>query len=173
MGFFKKVPDRPPEGTSVRDEIKRAKMFGWRDVIICLLIVGFFLLTKNSLGLGSYGGLAPQLEETRFGITGLDGSTHYFTYVDADSIELHDDLKSFDTGEKVEGQENRATLSGIYRNDAFGEYQLHIQKKLNYYIVVRNADGVLVFNLESDDTTKELHRYIMELRDQQLGNTAE
>ena len=175
MAFFNKVPDRPPEGVSVQQEIKRARNIGWRDVVICLLIVGFFLLTKDrfnlGVGLGGYGGLAPVLEETRFGITGLDGNTHFFTYVDADSIELHDDLQSFDRGEKVEGKENRQTVSGTYRNSEFGEYQLHIQTKLHNYIVVHAPDGVIVFNLESDDTTKELHRYFHELRDEQMGKT--
>ena len=173
MGFFNKLPDRPPEGLSVEQEIKRARTIGWRDVVICLLIVGFFLLTKDrfnlGVGLGNYGGMSPVLEATRFGITGLDGETHFFTYVDAESIELRDDLQSFDRGEKIEGQENRQTVSGLYRNSEFGEYQLHIQVKLHYYIVVHAPDGVIVFNLESDETTKELHRYTNELRSEQLG----
>ncbi len=171
MGLFRKIPDQPPEGTSVSEELKRSKMFGWRDVIICLVIVAVFLISRNGfgLGLGSYGGLAPVLEETRFGITGLDGVTHFFTYADADSIELYEDLKSFDFGEKVEGQENRQVRSGTYRNSEFGEYQLHVQTKLHNYVVVHAPDGVLVFNLESDDTTKELYKYFISLRDEQLS----
>ncbi len=166
MGFFDKAEAKPVEGTSVAQELKRAKMFGWRDVIVCVLIVGFFLLTRNSfgLGLGNYGGMAPVLEETRFGITALDGTTHFFTYADADSIELFDDLKSFDRGEEVEAKQNRQVTSGTYRNSEFGEYQLHVQNKLSNYIVVHDAGGVLVFNLESNETTKSLYEYFMEQR---------
>ena len=173
MAFFRKITDRPPETTSVSEEMKRNKIFGLRDVIVCLVIVVVFLISKNGfgIGLGSYGGLAPVLEETRFGITGLDGNTHFFNYADADSIELFDDLKSLDIGEKVEGQENRQVKSGTYRNSEFGTYQLHVQTKLHNYIVVHMPDGVLVFNLESDDTTKELHKYFNQLREEQLSGT--
>ena len=178
MGFFNRAVQEPPEGYSVEQEIKRSRFFGWRDVVICLLIVGVFLLFRNtSLGqrFGNYGGLSPVLEETQFGITGLDGVTHTFVYADSD-IELYEGLKDFlatQKGELVEGQETRQVLSGTYRNDAFGEYQLHVQTKLSSYIVVRNADGVLVFNLESNDTTQELYRYFMELREAQLAKQAQ
>ena len=47
-----------------------------------------------------------------------------------------------------------------------------MQIRLNSYIVVHNADGVLVFNLESDDTTQELYRYFMQLREAQLAGQA-
>ena len=184
MGFFDRLPEQQEqqEGTSVEREIKRARAFGWRDVVICLLIVGFFLLSKDFLSsrLGfavgdSYGGLRPVLEEKQFGITGLDGVTHTFVYVDSE-MELHDDLSDYlanEKGELIEGSENKRVYSGTYRNDAFGEYQLHVQIKLHDYIVVRNADGVIVFNLESDETTKELHRYLNELRDEQLASPSD
>ena len=165
MGLFNKLfPGNAPEETTVAAEMRRNKFFGWRDVIVCLLIVGFFLLTKNSLGLGNYGGLTPVLEETRFGITDLNGETHFFSYRDADSIELRDDLKSFDRGEMLDGKENRSVISGTFRNSEFGEYELHVLTKLHNYIVVHDANGVLVFNVESDDTTKQLYDYFIEQR---------
>jgi len=163
MGFFNKTDGEMQESVSVERELKRAKMFGWRDVIICLLIVGFFLLTKNTFkGFSGYGGFSPVLEETQFGIVGLDGETHTFVYAEADSIELRSDLKTFDKGVKVSGDETRRACSGVYRNAEFGDYQLHILSNLKNYIVVHNADGVLVFNIESDDTTKALYEYFME-----------
>ena len=166
MGLFNKGTQPPPEATSVSYELKRMKMFGWRDVIVCLLIVAVFLLTKDKFGfgLGSYGGLVPILEETRFGITDLAGEDHFFSYKDADSIEMFSDLKSFDKGELVEGTEKRGVISGTYRNSEFGEYQLHVQTKLNNYIVVHDASGVLVFNVESDETTSQLYDVFIEQR---------
>ena len=184
MGFFDRNTDQPPEGTSVEQELKRARFFGWRDVIVCLVIVGVFLLiqntefgqnlSKNVLGVGSYDGLAPVLEEKQFGITGLDGVTHTFVYVDSD-IELCSGLKDYlakDKGEMLEGSETKRVCSGLYRNDAFGDYQLHVQTKLDSYMVVRTADGVIVFNLESNDTTKELYNYFMQLREDQLAKAS-
>ena len=170
MGFFdNKNTDEMQESVSVEKELRRAKMFGWRDVVICLLIVGFFLLTKNTFrGYSAYGGFSPVLEETQFGIVGLDGETHSFVYAEAESIELRDDLKTFDKGEKVSGEETRRACSGVYRNAEFGEYQLHVLSKLKNYIVVRNADGVLVFNIEADETTKALYDYFMEQRAAQM-----
>ena len=89
MGFFrnkglfgKTGAQGGPEEVSVAKEIDRIKMFGLRDVIICLLVVGFFMLTKNSFNLGGYAGILPTLEETRFGITDLAGKDHFFTYKD-------------------------------------------------------------------------------------------
>lgn len=161
MGFFNRTQDGPEE-VSVAREMDRMKRNGIRDVIICVVIVVVFLLTKNNLGLGSYGGMVPTLEETRFGITDLAGVEHFFTYKDADSIELFNDLKSFDRGELVEGTERRGVTSGTFRNSAFGEYQLHVMNKLDSYIVVRDANGVLVFNVESDETTVQLYEYFVE-----------
>ena len=167
MDFMKKQEDRPPETASVMEEIKRDRRFGLRDIIVCLLIVGFFLLTKNSLGLGlgSYGGMAPVLEESGFGVTGLDGTTHSFTYADAESVELRDDLSAFLQNEKgtlVEGKEQRRVISGLFRNDAFGDYQLHVQTQLHNFVIVHAPDGVLVFAIESDETTKSLYAYFVE-----------
>ena len=168
MGLFNKLfPGNSEQETTVAAEMRRNRFFRLRDVIVFLLIIGFFLLARNSLGLGNFGGLTPVLEETRFGITDLNGETHFFTYRDAESIELRDDLKNFDQGEMVDGKENRQVLSGTFRNSEFGEYQLHIEKKLNNYIVVHDANGVLVFNIESDETTKILYENLMEQRAKQ------
>ena len=95
---------KQPEATTVEQELKRSRAFGWRDIIVCLAIVGVFLLAKDWLNENfgftfgdSYDGLAPVLEETQFGITGLDGVTHTFVYAESD-ITLHDGLKDYLTG---------------------------------------------------------------------------
>lgn len=172
---------KQPEATTVEQELKRSRAFGWRDIIVCLAIVGVFLLAKDWLNENfgftfgdSYDGLAPVLEETRFGITGLDGVTHTFVYVDSD-ITLHEDLKDYLStrkGEIVEAQETRKVCSGVYHNEEFGDYQLHVQTRYDNYILVKNADGVILFNLESNDTTRELYNYMMQLRDEQLAKAA-
>ena len=169
MGLFNKLSEQPPSETTVQYEMKRNKRFAWRDVVVCLLIVGVFLLVRGKLGLGNTGGLSIDLEETRCGITDLEGTTHYFTYDDAESIELCDGLKSFDRGELLSGTENSRVCSGTFRNAEFGDYQLHVQLKLSKYIVVHDAGGVLVFNLESDQTTEQLLDYFLALRSPQAS----
>lgn len=186
MGFMDRKPEEQvPESTSVEQELKRAKFFGWRDVVVCLLIVGAFFLIrntelgknlgKNGFGLGGYDGLSPVLEETQFGITGLDGVTHTFVYADSD-IELREGLQDYlakEKGELVAGEETKRVCSGTYHNDAFGNYQLHVQTKYNNYIVVRSGGEVIVFNLESDETTKELYKYFMQCKETQPAAQAE
>ncbi len=161
MAFFQKKNDDEPEEVSVERELKRNKMFGIRDLIWCIIIVVVFLMFKDKL---SGGTLRPNFEETQFGVIDLDGVEHSFVYADAESIELRTDLKRFDRGEQLSGQETWNCWSGEYRNGEYGEYQLYVQRRLHNFIVVRNDDGILAFNIESDDTTKQLYEYIMEQR---------
>ena len=44
MSLFDRMKERPVEATSVAQELKRTKMFGIRDLVIWLLVVGFLLL---------------------------------------------------------------------------------------------------------------------------------
>ena len=148
-----------PEATSVQQELKRSKAAGWRDVVICVIIILGFLLYKEVRGEETTA-VTPRLGETEFTLIALDGTEHRFVYDELDSIELHDDLQSFDRGTLVRGNEAKRCVSGRYTNDAFGEYELHIMTKLNEYLIVKNADGVMVFNIESDETTQALYDYI-------------
>ena len=182
MDYFDRDQQEQDVVTTVQEELKRSRFFGWRDVIVCVVVIAVLLLSRDFLAerLGftfgdSYDGLKPVLEETQFGITGLDGMTHTFVYAESD-ITLHDGLKGFlktDKGETVEAEETKRVCSGVYRNAEFGEYQLHVQTRLDMYILVRNADGVLIFNLESNDTTRELYDYFLELRNKQLNGTSD
>ena len=50
MGFFDRRTEgeQVPETTTVEQELKRSKFFGWRDVVVCLLIVGVFMLIRDN-----------------------------------------------------------------------------------------------------------------------------
>ena len=96
--------------------------------MICFLLVAVFAIIRSLSGNTS---LVPLLEDTQFSIVALDGTTHSFIYAEAESIVLFDNFRTFDRGELVEGSETRRICSGTYRNEEFGEYQLHAMKKLN------------------------------------------
>ncbi len=158
--FFKRDKDKD-EAPSVERELKRDQMLVLRDLIIGFLVILFFLFARKAFGFVGMT-ISPVLEDTRFGVMALDGETHYFDFAEAESIELRRDLKTFDKGEKLSGVENRTCCSGVYRNSEFGEYQLHVIKRWDCFIVVRTAEGVLAFNIESDETTEQLYEYLAE-----------
>ena len=161
MGFFQQ--NRTPgenDGFSVEQEYKRAKNSGWRDVILCALIIVLVVLAKDTFF--SSAELTPVLGETEFGIVTPDGETHSFVYAELEAIEFREGLKDFDRGEPLEGEEARRCWSGIYQNSEFGKYQLYAMSKLDSYIVVHTPDGVIVFNMESDETTKTLYNFFVE-----------
>lgn len=154
MELFHKNRQQEQGGSPVQKALRLAALHSRRNLAICVIFVAAFVVIRGVSGEKTF---VPLLEETRFSIVALDGTTHSFVYAEADSIELFDDFRSFDRGVPVNAAETRRLISGTYRNAEFGEYQLHAVKKLNNYIVVRRPEGVLVFNLESDETTQALY----------------
>lgn len=149
---------------SVQYEMKRAKRTGWRDVIICLVIIVVALLYQESRGDRDTRAVSLRLteEETYMTVVGADGTEHVLVFSQLESVELFTGLSDFDRGEQLSGETAKTVTSGRFRNDAYGEYALHVMNKLHNYIVVRGADGVLVFNYEADETTEVLYDYINE-----------
>ena len=66
---------------------------------------------------------------------------------------------------QLSGEENWLCVSGTFRNDEYGEYQLHVMKKGKKFIVVHSDEGVLAFSFESDETTESLYEYFIEQRE--------
>lgn len=75
-------------------------------------------------------------------------------YEDIDSIELRDDVSY---GVRVGGLGNANYLTGNFKNDEFGKYRLAVHTSTDVCIVVHTAEKVVVFNLGSDEETKEFH----------------
>lgn len=165
MGRFENTGAQEGSGSpSVQYEMRRAKRTGWRDVIICLVIIVAALLFQESRGARDTRTVSLRLseEETHMTVVGIDGTEHVLVFSQLESVELFTGLEEFDRGEQLSGETAKTVTSGQFRNDAYGEYELHVMNKLDNYIVARGADGVLVFNYEADETTKGIYEYINE-----------
>lgn len=160
MGHFENAGAQE-SGPSVQQEMKRAKRTGWRDVIICLIIIVVALLYQESRDTRGIS-LRLSTEETQVTVVGVDGTEHTLVFSQLESVELFTELEEFDRGEQLSGEATKTLTSGQFRNDAYGEYALHVMNKLHNYVVARGADGVLVFNFESDESTKAIYDYICE-----------
>jgi len=147
------------ENATVEYEMKRSRNTGIRDVIICAIIILAVLFYRESTDTREIG---PVLGETQFSVVAMDGEEHTFVYAETESIELLDNLEEFDRGTMISGNESRRCVSGTFQNEAFGEYELHTLTKLDNYIVVKSSNGVLVFNIESDETTAALYDFFRE-----------
>lgn len=149
---------------SVSAEIARSKKKARSDLLICVaILVAFFLFNLFS---GSKTVTLVTGQDT-FGVITPDGETVTYAYTDVESMELGTDLGSFARGDMVHGRETKTCWSGTYKNVEFGEYQLHVDPRLDYYILTRLKDGgVFVFNYESNDTTQQLCEQLRQMLEQ-------
>ncbi len=75
-------------------------------------------------------------------------------YSDITLVELRENV---DYGSRIGGYGGADYLSGKFRNDEFGKYTLAVKRSVSESIVVHHANGVLVFNLESNEATEAFH----------------
>ena len=139
------------ESTSVEREYKRAKIAGWRDTIICALVIVGVIMAKDAIVGEEF---SPVLDENQFSITLQDGTRRTIVFDELQQVEYRQDLANFDRGELISGEEARRCYNGVYKNAEFGEYELYVMTKLDSFIVAHMPDGVVIFNIESDDTTR-------------------
>lgn len=74
-------------------------------------------------------------------------------YEDIASIELRDDLN---TGRRVGGFGGENVRSGNFQNEEFGRYVLASYNAVPLHIVVHHSGGVLAFNLETEESTRQM-----------------
>jgi len=154
MGLFGMNRGAQNESTSVEREYKRAKIAGWRDTIICALVIVAVIFAKDALVGAEF---APVLDETQFSIMLPSGDRRTIVFDELQRVEYRQGLESFDRGELLSGEEARRCFNGVYKNAEFGEYELYVMTKLDSFIVAHLPDGIVLFNIESDDTTRLLY----------------
>lgn len=130
-----------------------------RSVTILLLIAIFAFGTIQALS-GRNGSVIAQLDSSMLGVLGSPEQPVFVPFDSITQIRLADTV-SF--GECVEGEETQNTLSGLYENDDFGVYALHVYTKSSPYIVVSYGDGdTLVFNQKTEKQTREFYEDLAE-----------
>ena len=102
------------------------------------------------------------MDDQAFVLVTLSDETIAFYLTDVESVELGDDLSEFDKGTFQSGTEDSSCCSGTFVNDAFGEYQLHVNLKVDPYVIVHYTDGILVFNTPTEDETTELYTKLLD-----------
>ena len=154
-------PDALEDEPSVQYELKRARQNRWRDVIICLILIAAALLIQELRDKRTIS-LRLSQDGTQLTVVGADAAEHVLSFSRLESVELLSGLQELDRGEQLGGETTKTLTSGRFRSEAYGEYELHVMNKLHDYIVARGADGTLVFNYESDETTRAVYQYICE-----------
>ena len=121
----------------------------WINLIIVLALIAIVMI-RSIRGGGSDVDFA--LSEDRLSISGPGEFTVSVEFSDVSSIAFRDSL---DQGVCIDGGSEGSYTYGIWENEEFGQYALHVLTKVNAYIVLTEVDGdVIVFNIESDKTTE-------------------
>lgn len=137
-------------------QIKRSRL-----VTTLFVIAIFFFGTLFALK-GDTGNVTAQVDANgrMLGVLGTYGDASFIPLDEIDEFWLADAL---DVGTMVEGEERKNTASGLYRNEEFGEYTLHVYTDEAPYIVVRYGDGkTLVFNQGRERLTNGIYEDLQE-----------
>ncbi|MCC8077688.1 MAG: hypothetical protein LUE95_02455 [Oscillospiraceae bacterium] len=145
----------------MEQEYARMKRSGRYNMIWFVVIIGGFLLYTLLRGQTAVGLTA---SEERFGVYALSGDTITVEYTEMEDIAL-EPISALEFGTLSAGEETRDCLSGTYTNEAFGEYQLHINRTedATECIVVRHSGGVLVCNSTTDEETERFYEAVLEM----------
>ena len=74
---------------------------------------------------------------------------------DIKDLELRDDIA---IGERILGISSFRMLGGSFTNEEFGKYKLYEYKSVDEFIVIHTAEGVIVFNLETEEKTENIYK---------------
>ena len=124
-----------------------------RNIIFIVLLlaaatVHYFLHPSEPSGL-SFG------EESM--TVAAEGEPHYTIEVRYDDIEDLERAADLELGECLEGGETKRCRYGLWENDSFGRYRLCVWTGLTEYVVMETAEGTVVCNYESDESTVSLY----------------
>lgn len=123
-------------------------------IVIIVLFLGYSTFFHKST-------IEVAMDDETFGLVTLENEAITFPLKNVESVELGDNLSTFDRGTLQAGTEDSSYYSGTYVNDAFGEYQLHVNLKVDSYVIVHYTDGILVFNSSTADHTTELYTNLL------------
>ena len=123
-------------------------------VILVLAMVLFYIFSGGSVGISlDFGEDALVLSASDY--------DWLIPYAQIESLELTD---LPELGSVVDGSEKHILCCGIWENEAFGEYTLCADPRIESCIVIRMRSGdIYVLNYENGDSTEQLHKMFSEL----------
>lgn len=135
-------------------QLKRSR---WTTTLIVIVIL--FVGTVVALR-GDTGSVTAQVDSAMLGVLGTYGNA---TFVPLEEIEDFWLTDTIEIGTCIEGEETKNTASGVYSNEEFGEYTLHIYTDSEPHLVVRYGEGkTVVFNLGRERLTKGIYEDLEE-----------
>lgn len=140
----------------------RLKNFLW----IIVVLVAFTLITTFRGETGTNISFGDNTLE-------LTGPEHFSYTLEYDKISSLSLVELSEPGQPVSGNSNRRCQWGTYKNDSWGEYTLCVTTKIENAIRITMQNGeVIVFNYESDETTRAILDMFNELLAAQQTGTA-
>lgn len=145
------------KGASLQDVVisaedrkrSRSVVIAGLAIMITILIAVFFFLGSRSVSVSLEDDIvqvsAPFVDEI-------------ISFEDVTSVELRDDI---DNGRRVGGFGGTKVSSGNFENDEFGRYTLARYDDVDRCVVVHHSGGVLVFNLDTPESTMSMYDEIL------------
>ncbi|WP_426350775.1 PH domain-containing protein [Alloiococcus sp. CFN-8] len=106
------------------------------------------------------GKISYRLEKDTFQVGSFLSGNSKVGIQDIKELELREGIK---TGERLLGISSFRMLGGSFANEEFGKYKLYKYKDLDKVIVIYTADGVIVFNLETEEKTQNIFKELQEI----------
>lgn len=164
MGFWKSSDDKDtaacmtPEA-QMQKEVEITRRSRKLNLIIFVLIIAGFFVYNTFFQAKS---ITATMDDQSFVLITPEDQTIAFYLTDVKSVELGNEFSSFDRGALQSGTEDSSCCSGTYINDALGEYQLHVNLKVDPYVIVRYTDGILVFNTPTANETTAFYTKLLD-----------
>ena len=137
--------------------MKDAKKAFWVNLAIVLVLIA--VVTIRSLVNGG-SDVNFTLEADGLSLSGPGEFTVSVDFKDLTSIEFRDSLG---LGDCVTGGSESGYTYGIWKNEEFGEYTLHVLTKVEAYMILTETNGsIVVLNIENAKTTEAFSQNLTE-----------
>ena len=162
MGFWSSPDHQDTDAMTPEEQAQKDAQITRRsrkiNLIALVVVIAVFLIYTMFFQKPS---ITAVMDDKSFVLAPLEGENIILSLTDVDSVELGNDLSAFDKGTLQSGTEDTSCCSGVYVNDALGEYQLQVNLDVEPYVIVRYTDGILVFNTDTQKGTTELYTNLL------------
>ena len=124
-------------------------LFRWRDLLFAAFLIGIAMLF-------AFCGAANMIEVT-YGDTAVDIVTSKYTMnIPYEMIESVEIAAVSEDDEQINGRSDMALRTGVWKNEAWGEYHACIDLQTSKCVLIRLNDGrIFVFSHQSDEKVQQ------------------